>query len=107
MKATKNVAKKTVANKTAPPASKTDDKVQPYTVVLDIGGVTYTSHGEDYSIFSGLKPTKVLGKCLFTLTNNENKKSYVMALPPLLARKIVAVPAVQQFQWKRMSAKVA
>ena len=78
-----------------------------YTLTLNMGGIILSSEGNDSSIFSGIKPFKVNYKCEFTLENNETKKKYVAVFTPILGRKLLSAKAMQELQWKRMSAKVA
>lgn len=48
------------------------------------------------------KPPKFVTKSLFTLENLETGKSFELAFPPLLTRKLFINSTVQAVQWKRL-----
>lgn len=98
--AKKKSVKPVAVVKSSPPADK-------YTLLMKMGAMEYETTGNDETMFMALKPSKVTTKCVFTITNNETKKTFEKSLPPMLARKLVVSSLVQKVQWKIMSGKVA
>ncbi len=79
-----------------------------YELVANINATEFKATGNDIEVFKKLeKPPKYVTKGLFTLTNKENGKSFQVAFPPFLTRKLMVNSFVQAVQWKRMSGKVA
>ncbi len=111
---------KTVAKKKKVTKPKCEVKVEPvvekapevplgkYELKAQMNDTTLYTYGDDMGVFASLpKQAKYTTKGIFTLTDKETGKSFEVAFPAFLTRKLLTNRITQVVQWKRMSHKVA
>lgn len=99
---TKKIVKKPAVKK----AVINTQPIAKYTAVMRMGSLEKTAQGDTELILSKLNIEKVTNKCLLTVTNNLNKKSFECVYPPFMAKKVLGNDFVQKFQWKRITGKL-